>query len=124
MRLTPILIAALMTAACGDGGAQRQESAGSYGASSGPNPNLPELRNETLENARQQEEGALPAPPPPASGGIGNVYPSQAGETTPRVMPGAEGGRSSAATGASGDPAATDQAGAEAQGEGGRQTPP
>lgn len=37
--------------------------------------------------------------PAPQQSDLGNVYPSQAGETAP-VSPGAEGGRGSAATGA------------------------
>lgn len=42
--------------------------------------------------------GVTPNEPLPPSD-LGNVYPSQAGETAP-VTPGAQGGRSSAATGA------------------------
>ena len=71
---------------------------GQYGASSGTNPNLADIQNDA-----------------------GNTYPSQADQGSTLRTPGAEGGRSSAATGAS-DPASAEAAAGDASAN--TQTPP
>ncbi|MDZ4690285.1 hypothetical protein [Terricaulis sp.] len=77
--------------ACGPSDTIVDTEDGQYGSSSGPNPNLSDLQTDG-------PEGGSTGPADPASPAE-NTYPSQMGDS-PRST-GAEGGRSSAQTGAS-----------------------
>ena len=99
MRMTLLTIAAaLALGACGQNARTAADEEGQYGASSGTNPNLADIQNDA-----------------------GNTYPSQADQGSTLRTPGAEGGRSSAATGAS-DPASAEAAAGDASAT--TQTPP
>jgi hypothetical protein len=75
-----IIIAAVVAlGACSQETTTAENEEGVYGSSSGPNPNLADIQNDAA-----------------------NTYPSQAAEGSIATTPGAEGGRSSATTGASG----------------------
>lgn len=89
MKYVPLLAAcaALALSACGQNQTQSQTE-GQYGAASGENPNLADL----------QEEGVTRDTQAPISD-QGQAYPTQSGESA-ATTPGAEGGRSSAQTGA------------------------
>jgi hypothetical protein len=98
---TPLLTiaAVLALAACGQNAQTASDEEGQYGASSGTNPNLADIQNDA-----------------------GNTYPSQAAEGSVATTPGAEGGRGSAATGAS-DPGSSSTAGGDTSANT-QQTPP
>jgi hypothetical protein len=85
-----VVTAALGLLACSEPDPATRTQEGVYGSSSGPNPNLADLQEKA------------PAPPAatgdPATPGE-NTYPSQTGQPT-EPSTGAEGGRSSAETGA------------------------
>jgi hypothetical protein len=84
------IAAALALAACGQSAQVAQDEEGQYGASSGTNAN---------------DVAALP-------NDAGNTYPSQASEGSTLTTPGAEGGRSSATTGAT-EPGSANTAGGD-----------
>ncbi|MGD9979311.1 MAG: hypothetical protein AB7H66_03950 [Hyphomonadaceae bacterium] len=82
----------LALVACNEPDPTARTEEGVYGSSSGPNPNLADLQQAPVDPA-------APAPADPATAAE-NTYPSQTGIFS-EPSTGAEGGRSSAETGAS-----------------------
>jgi hypothetical protein len=93
LRLLAAAALAVTAAACNQSEPTGRTEEGLYGASSGPNPNLADLREESPVDPA--------APADPATQGE-NAYPSQTGLFS-EPSTGAEGGRSSARTGSTDD---------------------